>query len=233
MNDSLARSTAINSALRQIHDSGETVTQSGKRVKSFPVGMTEASGKSLRELLVHAAPRRTFETGFALGLASAYILDGHIKAGTASPGCHVIMDPFQRSEWGNAGLHLLDVTGCRNLVEFMESDSAIALAGLLAKSERFQWAFVDGGHLFENVFLDLYYAHRLVEPGGMVVVDDLWMPAVRTAIAYFQSNWGTTVTLNPNDLGLRRFAILTIPSAPSRPWDHFAKFTDFQEGGTK
>ena len=40
-------------------------------------------------------------------------------------------------------------------------------------------AFVDGDHRFEGVFLDLYFMTRLVTPGALVVVDDMWMPAVR------------------------------------------------------
>jgi hypothetical protein len=43
-----------------------------------------------------------------------------------------------------------------------------------------------------------YFMTRLVRPDGLVVVDDMWMPAVRTAVAYVDQNLG--VTLAPDAL---------------------------------
>ena len=64
-----------------------------------------------------------------------------------------------------------------------------AAAGRRGQRE-FDLAFVDGDHRFEGVFLDLYFMTRLVKPGGLVVVDDMWMPSVRTAVAYVEKNLG-------------------------------------------
>jgi len=47
-------------------------------------------------------------------------------------------------------------------------------------------AFVDGGHVFHNVFVDLFYLRELVRPNGLVILDDCnypsqWPPRSGTA----------------------------------------------------
>ena len=64
------------------------------------------------------------------------------------------------------------------------------LASVLAEGRRFDLILVDGGHRFDDVFLDLVYADRLLEPGRVVVIDDLWMPAIRAATSYIERNLG-------------------------------------------
>ena len=51
-------------------------------------------------------------------------------------------------------------------------------------------AFVDGSHVFHNIFVDLYYLQMIVRPGGLVVLDDYWWPGVATAARYFETNLG-------------------------------------------
>jgi len=51
-------------------------------------------------------------------------------------------------------------------------------------------AFVDGSHVFHNVFVDLYYLQMIIRPGGLVVLDDHWWPGVATAARYFETNLG-------------------------------------------
>jgi hypothetical protein len=51
-------------------------------------------------------------------------------------------------------------------------------------------AFVDGSHIFHNVFVDLYFLRELVRPGGLIVLDDCQWPSVATAVSYFEVNTG-------------------------------------------
>jgi predicted O-methyltransferase YrrM len=93
-----------------------------------------------------------------------------------------------------------------DLVEVIEEESQLALPRLVSEGREFDLAFVDGDHRFEGVFLDLYFMTRLVRPGGLVVVDDMWMPAVRTAVAYVERNLAVTVETDalPNAFRWRR-----------------------------
>ena len=51
-------------------------------------------------------------------------------------------------------------------------------------------AFVDGSHIFHNVFVDLHFLRQLVRPGGLVILDDCEWPSVAMAVRYFEVNMG-------------------------------------------
>lgn len=51
-------------------------------------------------------------------------------------------------------------------------------------------AFVDGSHIFHNVFVDLFFLRELVRPRGLVILDDSQWPSVATAARYFERNAG-------------------------------------------
>src|ERR687896_265219 len=91
------------------------------------------------------------------------------------------------------GLRTLRDAGVEGMVEVIEEESQLALPRLVSDGRQFDFAFVDGDHRFEGVFLDLYYMTRLVKPGGLIVIDDMWMPAVRTAGAFVERNLGATL----------------------------------------
>lgn len=55
-------------------------------------------------------------------------------------------------------------------------------------SSRFHMVHVDGEHSERQALIDLRFAHRHLEPGGMIVVDDyrdLWFPGVSSALYRF------------------------------------------------
>jgi len=68
--------------------------------------------------------------------------------------------------------------------------SQIALPRLLGEGFAADAAFVDGSHVFHNVFVDLFYLRELVRPGGLVILDDCGYPSVATAARYFEVNTG-------------------------------------------
>jgi hypothetical protein len=90
----------------------------------------------------------------------------------------------------------------------------------------FDIAYVDGSHLFDGVFVDIFYTLRLVRPGGLIILDDLWMPAVRSALSFFASNLKLEL-MYPDPTGPgRRFVWFRVTERlPDREWDHFAPFS--------
>ncbi len=48
--------------------------------------------------------------------------------------------------------------------------------------------FIDGFHSFELTFLDLYYADRLLKPGGLLLCHDCSSPAVYKALKWLERN---------------------------------------------
>ena len=83
-------------------------------------------------------------------------------------------------------------------------------------------AFVDGSHLFHNVFVDLYFLRDLVRPGGLVVLDDCQWPSVATAVRYFELNTGWQEQRFHRPTRLRAFRLPELRQEPT-----FETFTPF------
>ena len=221
---------------RYLHDAyerGWVSDASGDRLELAPHSIERAQGEALRDLAVAEHAQRTVEVGLALGMSALFLCQAVLRHG----GRHVAIDPFQRESWNGAGVRTLREAGVEGLVDVIEEESQLALPRLVGEGREFDFAFVDGDHRFEGVFLDVYYMARLVRPGGLVVVDDMWMPAVRMAVAYVERNLGVTLEPEalPNGFRWRRrpltrgipsgkgdTAVLRLPSEhPDLRWDEF------------
>jgi predicted O-methyltransferase YrrM len=228
--ESVAR---IEAAVDAIYARGSVPDEEGSAVELRPHSVERAQGEALRDLASAAAAQRTIEVGLALGMSALFLCQAVLPRG----GRHVAIDPFQAESWNGAGLRTLREAGVEEHVEVIEEESQLALPRLVAEGREFDLAFVDGDHRFEGVFLDLYFMTRLVRPGGLVLVDDMWMPAVRTAVAYVERNLGAALEPGalPNAFRWRRralsrgvpggtgdTAVLRLPSErPARRWDEF------------
>lgn len=45
-------------------------------------------------------------------------------------------------------------------------------------------AFIDGKHTADQALLDFYFLDRMIEPGGIVVFDDVHFPSVNKVVRY-------------------------------------------------
>lgn len=223
----LSRLDQIQSTLDEAYMRGWVPTETGKQVKTFPTGMSAQAGIALRELVRAEKAITTLETGFALGLSTLWITGASLA--TSEDARHVAVDPFQKSDWGNSGKESVKRAGIADVVEHVSQDSLTylpQLASTVASTGRtFDFILVDGGHWFENAFIDLFFALRLVRPGGLVAIDDLWMPAVKNAVRYATTNLGAVQEVRTDLPESKRFALLRSPmQPPKRMWDHFVPF---------
>jgi len=216
-------------ALERAYERGSVPDSAGEERALAPHSIEREQGEALREVVIREDASRTIEVGLALGISALFFADAVAPRG----GRHVAIDPFQQESWNGAGLRTLREAGVEDVVEVIEEESQLALPRLVSEARRFDFAFVDGDHRFEGVFLDLYYMTRLVRPGGLVVVDDMWLPAVRVAVAYCERNLG--LELQPEGFRWRRrrlrrgvrdgtgdTAVLRLPSSrPELRWDQF------------
>ena len=225
--------SAIEAVVDAIYARGRVDDDDGNAIDLRPHSIERARGVALRDLVIAAGAERTIEVGLALGMSALFLCQAVLPRG----GRHVAVDPFQAESWNGAGLRTLREAGVEEFVEVIEEESQLALPRLVAEGREFDLAFVDGDHRFEGVFLDLYFMTRLVKPGGLVVVDDMWMPAVRMAVAYVEKNLGAI--LEPHALpsafrwrkrplsrgvpsGTGDTAVLRLPSKrPALRWDEF------------
>ncbi|TAH34611.1 MAG: class I SAM-dependent methyltransferase [Planctomycetota bacterium] len=234
-----ASAATLRAFIEETYRQGRVEGENGRVFELFPIGITQPAGELLRDIVVQAAPVRCLETGLAYGLSALFICEALLRSGQPEVR-HCAIDPRQGWRFDNAGLRSLRRAGLGDLVEFHREDSQLVLPRLLAEGRRFDFAFVDGDHNYDAVFVDLYFLHRLMAPGGLIVVDDLWMPSVRTAVRFFETNLGYRCegvgeAAPPAARGWRglfrrperpaRMGLLRRPEkTEERAWDHFIPF---------
>jgi predicted O-methyltransferase YrrM len=227
------RQTRLEEFVEEAYRRGSVPDAAAEPVSLVPHSVEPDLGVALRDLAIAEGAERTIEVGLALGMSALFLCQAILGRG----GRHVAVDPFQKDSWNGAGLRTLRDAGVEDVVEVIEEESQLALPRLVSEGREFDFAFVDGDHRFEGVFLDLYFLTRLVKSGGLIVVDDMWMQAVRTAVAYVERNLGAMVEPDalPGAFRWRRrplsrgvpggrgdMAVLRLP--PERPqlrWDEF------------
>ena len=196
-----------------------------------PVAIGPAEGGALRDWVVRVGARRSIEVGLGFAVSTLFICEGLVANGPV--GRHVAIDPFQLTPSPNAGttyagvgLQVLEEAGVRDLVEFVDGESQLVLPRLLGDGRRFDFAFVDGNHRFEAVFLDLVYLARLLEPGSIVFVDDTQLTAIRKAVDFCIRNLGWSVNEEGAEGDVHQWLVLRTGPA-DRFLRRFTEFTDF------
>lgn len=239
---------ALRDHIRALYRAGVVVGEDGRQFPLVPRGVLEPDGEALRDLAIREGAVHTIETGLCYGLSTMFLCEALVASGRPDAR-HVAMDPFQTEHLQRAGLRALGDAGVERLVEFHARPSQLVLPELLVEGRVFDLAFIDGDHRFDAVMLDLYYLHRLVKPGGLIVLDDVWMPSVRMAATYFVTNVGLEVAPSPfagepfrvepaswwqrvKRAPRPRLAVLRRPEKlPKRPWwGHFEPFADAETG---
>ncbi|OGX35568.1 MAG: hypothetical protein A3C36_02930 [Omnitrophica WOR_2 bacterium RIFCSPHIGHO2_02_FULL_52_10] len=70
------------------------------------------------------------------------------------------------------------------MIEFHEDVSWRVLARLFSEGRKFDFAFIDGCHNYDAVFIDFWFASRMMNAGGIIVLDDVKFPSVRKVCRY-------------------------------------------------
>jgi predicted O-methyltransferase YrrM len=229
------RSRLLRSYIESVYRSGTVTDSTGNIHHILPSAVPPEEGETLRELVVAEQASATLEVGLAYGLSTLFICEGLLANGPT--GKHVAIDPLEGILFQDAGLATLDAAGVASMVEFLREPSDLALPRLLGSERHFDLVFIDGAHHFDNAFVDCFYSVKLLRPGGVLVVDDVWMPAIDLIVRYLVTNFGcrrirhvpASSTAAPHQPGAgARLAILRTPGQgelPERPWDSFVPFT--------
>ena len=95
--------------------------------------------------------------------------------------------PFQASLWHGVG-----ATQARRLSSkrftLIEDYSIHVLSDFIRAGKSFDFIFIDGNHRFDDVLVDFYLADQVLEVGGLMVLDDIWMASIRTVLAFVLAN---------------------------------------------
>jgi predicted O-methyltransferase YrrM/glycosyltransferase involved in cell wall biosynthesis len=122
---------------------------------------------------------RAVEVGCAMGVSSLAIADSLAGEGAF----HYIIDPFQKSQWKNIGVSNLRKAGFSRF-QLIEDYSEFALPALVKEGVKINFGFIDGWHTFDHTLIDFFYINRMLEVGGIVLIDDVQMPAVSRVARY-------------------------------------------------
>jgi predicted O-methyltransferase YrrM len=136
-------------------------------------------------------PATSLEVGLGYGFSALAICSSGRRA--TSERRHIVMDPHQSSYWGGNGLENLAAANVRDMVEFHEDASYRVLPKLEAEGVEVDFAFIDGWHTFDFVFVDLFYVDKLLRPGGVVMFDDANWASIRPVIRFAVTNLGYAV----------------------------------------
>lgn len=123
---------------------------------------------------------RTIEVGCAQGISSLYICKSIFGRDNSK---HIIIDPFQSSEWKNIGITNLKSCGLDNF-ELIQKKSEFALPFLLEENNKFDFALIDGNHTFDHCLVDFFYLEQMIVPGGVIAIDDTSWPSLSKLIKY-------------------------------------------------
>jgi hypothetical protein len=175
--------------LAAITEAGEITGRSGTIRKV--AGMSTLNNMvTLRNLFLEIKPRRTLEIGFAFGGSALLFTASYRDAGLQPCHQHTAIDPYQESVWDDAGLIAVESAGLREYLDFRSALSSVALPHLIADAVTFDLIYIDGSHLFEDVFVDFYFSTRLLADGGVVAFDDSNDPHVKKVLRFVRANCG-------------------------------------------
>lgn len=185
---------ALAEMLRTRRATGKT----GKVFDGLDALSTSSNLLTLRSLMLDLKPKRTLEIGLSFGGSALVFGATHRDLGRASTGQHVALDPFQATVWDSSGLIAVERAGLSGYVDFRPAFSAFELPKLVERGEQFEMVYVDGSHLFEDVFVDFYFVGRLLADRGIVAFDDSTDPHVNKAIRFVRAN--LSASYEPVDL---------------------------------
>lgn len=158
----------------------------------------------LRDLLIAEDARVVIEIGLAYGSSALAIAEALVAGDRGA--VHLIIDAFQ-DEFHDAGWNAIVAAGLTDVCSLVRERSQLALPRLVRDGLVVDAAFVDGSHVFHNVFVDLFFLCELVRPGGLVILDDCRWPSVATAVRYFEANTGWELEPIEGETRLRAYRL--------------------------
>lgn len=185
------------------------------------VALPKSDADVLRDVLIREDAQVVIEVGLAYGVSALAVAEALVMTGSAEPS-QVIIDAFQ-DHFQDTGWNALVNAGVDARCTLLRERSQLALPRLLSEGFVADAAFVDGSHIFHNVFVDLALLRNLIRPGGLIIVDDCNLPSVATAVRYFEVNTGWVEEAITSETRIRAYRL---PNPPVEP-----RFEDFKPFG--
>jgi predicted O-methyltransferase YrrM len=144
--------------------------------------------RTIRDLMRRTRASRTLEVGLSFGGSALVFCASHKELGHLPEAQHTAIDPFQTTVWDSCGLMAAERAGLMGYLDFRPTFSALELPKLVERGDRFDLIYVDGSHLFEDVFVDAYFVTRLLSEGGVVAFDDSRNPHIAKVLRFLRAS---------------------------------------------
>lgn len=223
--DQSAALQQVRSVIDRLVRAGETVARSDGGVHQLaPVAITPEEGAAVRGWVAREGATHTIEIGLGYGLSALYMCEGLVESRNLYAR-HVVLDPNQQTWYADCGLQALEDAGVLPMVEFHAQESQLALPRFITEGRVFDLAFVDGNHRFDRVFIDLIHLGRLVRKGGIIILDDYQLPAIRRAASFCLTNLDWTLEEVSAQDEFHQWAVLrTALGEDTRTYDYYVDF---------
>jgi predicted O-methyltransferase YrrM len=202
--------------MEQIDREGTMLDIQGKTLPA-PRLVTPEECARLYELVKERKPKLSLEVGMARGFSTLSILQG---LADAKSGMLLCLDPLQFNDFNGAALMNVRRAGLDGFLLWWEKASEYALPQLAEGKARFDFAFIDGNHMFDATLIECFYLDRLLTQGSPMVFHDYQMPQVRACVNFVKNNLPYEQVAVPE----KNLCVLRKVGKDSRPWFYFKPF---------
>jgi predicted O-methyltransferase YrrM len=183
-------------------------------IESIPRQAAEFVYETVRRI----RPTTALEIGMAWGFSSVATCSALRDNGV---GVNIVVDPYQLSTYEGVGLVALEQYGLAPFAQYHAERSDLFLPRFWeGRRNRVQFGFIDGDHRIDAVFVDFYYINKLLDAGGVVILDDYQFSSVKAVSEYALKNFHYEVL----QCDQPRFAVLRKLKEDDRGWDAYGAF---------
>lgn len=164
---------------------------------------------------VHTKPEAVIETGVAHGVTSRVVLEALNANGRGHLWSVDLPHPFNQQLHSQTAIAITD--SCRPRWSYVEGSSKQRLPGLVAEVGSVQLFIHDSLHTARNTLFELNQAARVMEAGGVMLVDDISTHGGFAAFARRHPEYRTIVCPPADGLGQFGIAIKVSQNGELRP----------------
>ena len=174
-------------------------------------------GSMINKIMRSAKVARSLEIGFAYGFSTIWIIDALMNKADSH---HTAIDPFEKSHWKGVGLKLVEKLNSSVNFQWESEYSIHSLSKFIQEKKCFDFIFIDGNHRFDDVLVDFYLSDQLIEPGGIIAFDDMWMLSIKRVAEFIINNRSYEIVQQ----NVSNMLVLKKVKNDDRSWDHFIDF---------
>jgi predicted O-methyltransferase YrrM len=150
-------------------------------------GIHPAYINALYRMVTAHQPKNVLEIGMSYGFSTLAILSALHDADQSGHLVSIDPDPYDRPRHPHT-LAAIDRAGLGNYHDFVRQPDFISLPNFLQEGRRFDFAYVDGNHRFEDVMLAIIYLDKLLPVNGIIGFNDCALPSVNRALTYLKTH---------------------------------------------